>query len=472
MNSSKHPRHPVLVVDDEPHALCSLELALRASGINNIVCCHDSRSVMRLLSKQEIEVMLLDLWMPHLPGQELLLRTSQRHPDIPVIIITGVNEVETAVKCIQSGAFDYLVKPVEKERLATAVMRAIELRELRQENTLLKQGILTNKLDNPEAFSCIITNNQAMKRLFQYIEAIAGSSQPVLISGETGVGKELVAKAIHSASRRNGPLVAVNVAGLDDDVFTDTLFGHSKGAFTGANGARTGLVEQASNGTLFLDEIGDLSISSQIKLLRLLEEHEYYPLGADMPKLTDARIIVATNQDIQALLASKRLRKDIYYRLRTHHAHIPPLRDRMDDLPALVNHFLLEAARELGKKKPTPPKELFSLLNTYHFPGNIRELRAMILDAVSNHKSGVLSLELFKSGLGSDGAVPSKLSAGASIGDDSEISFPECMPTLKQVERMVITEALRRSEGNQTIASRLLGISRQALNRRLKSERS
>ena len=206
----------------------------------------------------------------------------------------------------------------------------------------------------------------------------------------------MIAKAVHLLSNRKGEFVPVNVAGLDENVFTDTLFGHKKGAFTGADRARIGLVEQASGGTLFLDEIGDLSADLQVKLLRLLQEGEYFPLGSDVTKRSDARVVVATNQELQTLQESGKFRKDLYYRLCAHHVHIPPLRERREDLPLLAEHFLEKSSEALGKKKPTPPKELFILLSSYHFPGNIRELKSMIWDAVSYHKIGKLSLDAFK----------------------------------------------------------------------------
>ena len=206
---------------------------------------------------------------------------------------------------------------------------------------MLKTRVLQGKVDQPEAFSEIITVSSRMDSIFQYIEAVAASPRPVLITGETGVGKELIARVVHKLSNRPGAFTPVNVAGLDDNVFTDTLFGHRKGAFTDAREARGGLLEQASGGTLFLDEIGDLSPASQVKLLRLLQEGEYLPLGSDVAKRSDARIVVATNQDLENLLSAKKFRKDLYYRLCDHHIRIPPLRDRLEDLPVLVEHFLI-----------------------------------------------------------------------------------------------------------------------------------
>jgi DNA-binding NtrC family response regulator len=286
----------------------------------------------------------------------------------------------------------------------------------------------------------------------------------VLITGESGTGKELIAQALHALSRAGQSLVAVNVAGLDDSVFADTLFGHARGAFTGADAPRRGMVEAAGAGTLFLDEIGDLSLASQVKLLRLLQEGEYFPLGADQPRQSRARIVVATHQDLAGRQAAGSFRKDLFFRLRTHHLHIPPLRARKDDIPLLLDHFLEEAAGELGKKKPTPPRELPVLLAAYSFPGNVRELRAMVYDAVSAHQGGVLSMESFRRFIG---APPS------AAGDPAEGTSPFAavaeLPTLSGAVDLLVEEALRRAQGNQTIAARLLGISQPALSKRLKA---
>jgi len=468
MKESVYPEFPVILVDDEEQALDSFEIALRSANMNHFVRCQDSRDVMPTLSGREVEVMLLDLRMPHVSGEELLLKVNSDFPEIPVIIITGANDVETAVKCMKHGAFDYMVKPVEKSRLVSGVRRALELRELQKENRLLKAHVLFDKLQHPEAFSKIVTNSAGMRSIFQYVEAISKSPRPVLITGETGVGKELVAKAVHALSHREGDFVPVNVAGLDDNIFSDTLFGHKKGAFTGAEQARNGLIEQASGGTLFLDEIGDLSAPSQVKLLRLLQDGDFFPLGSDVAKGSNARIIVATNQDLDGLKSSGRFRKDLYYRLCDHHIHVPPLRERLEDLTILAEHFLEKASKTLDKKKPTPPDELTILLSTYQFPGNIRELESMVFNAVSSHKSGKLSMESFKSYIYQK--HPSFEIGSKQLLKEKKVllSFPEQLPTLKQAEQLLIDEAMKRTDGNQSIAALSLGITRQALNRRLK----
>ncbi len=468
MNESTYPHFPVMMVDDEAQAINSFEMTLRSAKMNNFIRCHDSRDVMSLLSSREIEVMLLDLRMPHISGEELLPMITVDYPEIPVVVVTGSNDVDTAVKCMQHGAFDYILKPVEKSRLIGGVKRAVELRELQRENQLLKAHVLSDKLERPEAFSEIITVSNSMRSIFQYIEAVSSSPRPVLITGETGVGKELIARAVHNLSSRRGAFVPVNVAGLDDHVFADTLFGHKKGAFTDAREVRSGLIEQAAGGTLFLDEIGDLSTTSQVKLLRLLQEGEFFPLGSDVAKRSDARIVVATNQDIDGLQSSGQFRKDLYYRLCDHQIHIPPLRSRREDLPVLVAHFLEKASKTLAKKKPTPPLELITLLSTYHFPGNIRELESMLFDAVSSHASGKLSMDLFKAHISKKLPLSGAKAADSSPEKGALISFAHQLPTLKQIEQLLIDEALKRADGNQSIAALSLGISRQALNKRLK----
>ncbi|MEA3543648.1 MAG: sigma-54 dependent transcriptional regulator [Thermodesulfobacteriota bacterium] len=470
MESKLYPPFGVLLVDDELPWLRSLSLTLEGpGGITNLRQCADSREVMSVLEHNDIGLVLLDLTMPHLSGEELLEQIVSEYPQIRVIILSGMNQLETAVNCMRSGAFDYFVKTVEEERLVDGVRRAIQMVELEFENRAIRKRFFHDQLDAPEVFTAIVTNNAAMRSRFQYLEAVAPSHQPILITGESGVGKELVAQAIHTLSGNSGALVSVNVAGLDDNVFADTLFGHVRGAFTGADNVRKGMIEQAVGGTLFLDEIGDLNSASQVKLLRLLQNGEYYPLGSDQPKQMTARVVVATHADLDAKMAAGEFRRDLYYRLYSHHVHLPPLRDRKDDLPLLLDHFLTEAAIKLGKKKPTPPKELAVLLSTYSFPGNIRELEAMVYDAVSQHNGKTLSMKSFLTRIGTQ---TEHLSVENFPVADSPFAPLSDLPTLQQVGQLLVDEAMQRSRGNQTIAARLLGVSQPALSKRLKQNRS
>jgi len=454
---------PVVLVDDESAVLFSSKMVLNSAGVRNVQVIEDSRQLMPLLEKQEAGLVVLDLFMPYISGTQLLPEIVRSHPELPVIVMTASQEIETAVACMREGAFDYLVKPVEESRFVSSVKRALEMRMLRRQMVSLKNSLITNRLENNEAFSGIVTVSRKMRSLFQYLEAVAGSGEPVLITGETGTGKELLAHAAHRLSGRSGKFVPVNLAGLDDTLFSDTLFGHRKGAYSGADTAREGIIAQAAGGTLFLDEIGDLSLPSQVKLLRLLQEGQYYPLGSDVAKMSDARIVCATHRDLAVLMEEEAFRSDLFYRLSVHQVDIPPLRGRKEDIPVLLALFIAEAAESLGRKTPDPPQELITLLTNYHFPGNVRELRAMVYDAVARHKSGrILGIKSIRKTIGKKVAGVSPGGKGVAVSSD-EGKYP----TLKEAERLHIEEALRRAGNNQGTAAAMLGISRPALNRRL-----
>lgn len=461
---------PVLLVDDEPNILFSSRTILRSAGIREVETCDDSRLVMPLLAKRNFGVIVLDLFMPHVSGQELLIDICRKYPHIPVLIMTASDELELAVQCMKSGAHDYLVKPVDKTRFVTSVQRILELCNLRNEVHLLKEQLLSDQLEHPEVFAPIITCNKKMTAIFRYMEVIACSRQPILITGETGVGKELFATAIHQLSRLAGKLVCVNVAGLDDNLFSDTLFGHERGAFTGADRPRAGLISQAAGGTLLLDEIGDLGEASQVKLLRLLQEGEYYPIGSDVSRKSDARVVVATNKNLQQMMSKEQFRSDLYYRLCAHHVHIPPLRERLEDIPVLLDYFVTRAAREFHKKPPVSNPELSRLLGSYAFPGNVRELQAMVYDAVARHQSGVLSMDSFKSVICREKTVQLPSPDRDRPAAERLRTLFGRFPTLREMDRLLIMAAMDLARGNQGVASTLLGISRQALNQRLKRQ--
>ena len=396
MSRRPYPADPVLVIDDEESILLSVDTILQLAGMNNILTCSDSRQAMAIIKQRSPSVVLLDLNMPHVDGEAILDQITSQNPQIPIIIITGRIDAETAVECMKSGTFDYIVKPVDENRLIASVKKSLQHGALRQKNLTLKEQPSDSSLQHPEAFKSIITNSSKMLLLFNYVESTAQTSEPVLVRGETGTGKELIARAIHQLSGNTGEFVAINVAGLDDNVFSDTLFGHVKGAFTGADSDRLGLIERAAQGTLFLDEIGDLSASSQIKLLRLLQEKEYMPLGQDTNRLSTARIIASTHVDLWNLQQKELFRQDLHYRLRTHRIILPPLRERKEDLGVLVGHFVECASLTLKKKTPRIPQELLPLLEAYNFPGNIRELQAMVFDAIAQNNNGILPLTVFR----------------------------------------------------------------------------
>jgi DNA-binding NtrC family response regulator len=459
---------PILLIDDDQRFLASAKANLRTEGFRSVHTIGDSRDLLAFLSGKDASVIVLNLEMPHISGMELLQKIKEDHPHLPVIVLAGTMEVETAAACIKAGAFDFLIKPVEKNRFLSSIRRAAELRDLRNHVSNLHEHLLSSPSDEELAYFGIVTEDPKMRLILQYAKAVARTGQPVLVTGETGVGKELIAQAVHKLSACKGEFIAVNLAGLEDQMLSDALFGHRKGAFTGAEQSREGLLAKAAGGTMFLDEIGDLCEPSQVKLLRLLEEKEYYPLGSDTPRKTDARIVCATHRNLKADVAAGKFRNDLYYRLSAHQIHIPPLRERREDLQPLVHHFLEESAQSMQRKKPTPPPELFTLLSAYHFPGNVRELRAMVQNAMTRHRSGILSLESFKQAIGEH----SPMLFEASHPQDQQngngmFSHIERIPTLKEAESLLVAEALKRSRNNQGIAANLLGISRHALNKRL-----
>jgi DNA-binding NtrC family response regulator len=457
------PARPLLIVDDEQIILDSLFRMLAANGISNVATCQDAREAVNRVRAENPSLVLMDLNMPHLPGEKLLAALQEEAPHIPVIVVTVADEVDTAVRCMQAGACDYMVKVVEEPRLVSGVRRALEITELRRAYGDLKQRLLSAELSAPAAFADILTRNRKMQAIFLYAEQVARSREPVLIRGESGTGKDLIARAIHAASGRAGEFVAVNVAGLDDTLFADALFGHKKGAFTGAIGDRAGLIRRAGGGTLFLDEIGDLSNASQVKLLTLLDRGEYLPLGSDFPFRTDARVVLATNRDLDTLIASDSFRSDLYYRLSTHEIRLPPLRERKDDLPLLASFFAARAAADLKQPAPCLPPGLIQLLETYAFPGNVRELRALMVDAVTRTRSRRVTLAPFKAAIG--GGPPAAPVAPAQPG--GLLVFGDRLPSIKQATELLIAEALDRTRGNQSLAAGMLGISHQALSKRL-----
>ncbi|MFC1745878.1 sigma-54-dependent transcriptional regulator, partial [Candidatus Riflebacteria bacterium] len=471
--------NPILIVDDEKHVLTSLKTILKTDGLNNVATYTDSREVLPFLAGNNVELLVLDLMMPHISGEEILQQVMEESPDMIVLILTAVQELETAINCMKLGAYDYLTKPIEKNRFLSIIKKILEFKELQRVSSSLKQGLFSRELQDPDAFSEIITKNPKMKSIFLYIEAIAKTPRPILITGETGVGKELIARAIHRVSGLKGEFVAINTAGLDDMVFSDTLFGHKRGAYTGADDRRPGMIEKASGGTLFLDEIGDLSQSSQVKLLRLLQEKQYFSLGSDVNKISNARILAATNQDLFELMQKNQFRKDLYFRLNTHKIVVPQLKERMSDIPLLLNHFLEAAAETFEKTKPFIPKELIDLLSIYSFPGNVRELESMVFEALGRHKRGTLSLTTFKDTIFTVDHVLKENEGDllSTMKQDDKFSFKQMatnfdyqFPQIAEVENYLVEEAMRIAGGNQSLAAKMLGLSRSTLHKRLKKK--
>jgi DNA-binding NtrC family response regulator len=463
-----------MLVDDEPDALLLLKALMHQEGFNNVITFEDSQKALTFFEQEDVALCLTDLRMPKLHGRDLLEAFSERKSYIPVIVVTAECHIDTAIDCMKCGAVDYLTKPISINRFIASIKRALELREINDE---IKNLGCVDEHDGkhpiPDVPS-IITQNPEMFSILRYLKVVAKSRQPVLISGETGVGKELFAKAVHTLSGLTGGFVCINIAGLDDQLFSDTLFGHRRGAFTGALNDRDGLIMKAANGTIFLDEIGDLNEVSQIKLLRLLQENEYYQLGSDNPLKSNARLLAATNINLWKSMNEGKFRKDLYYRLSTHQIKVPPLRKRPDDIPLLLQHFVKVAAKSLAKGRLSYRKELVDLLSTYEFPGNIRELQSIVHDLVSRTSTDKLSIQLLKKIIARDAE---QISTNHSLGkagvpvDGNGIVFSS-FPTFRQAEDTLIERALELAGNNQGMAARMLGVTRQALNNRLRRKKT
>jgi two-component system, NtrC family, nitrogen regulation response regulator GlnG len=459
-------RGTIIVVDDDVGVLKRLERLLRFEGYGDVALCERADEAWPVLASRKTIAMILDLVMPGVDGYEMLERMHAERPDVPVIVATAIDDLDAVVRCMKAGAFDYVPKSAESARLIASLEHAMMIGRLLDDNKALRESLLSDDGKTAGFFESIITRDRKMTDIFRYISAIARSDKPILITGESGTGKELFATAVHAASGRSGELVTVNISGLDDAMFSDTLFGHKRGAFTGADSDRPGLIERASAGTLFLDEIGELPQQSQVKLLRLIEQRKYYPLGADLTRSSDALIVAATNRNLEDSCAASTFRQDLYYRLETHRIRLPPLRDRLGDLPVLVQAFVSKAAEKFGKPAPSIPPELYALLGTYDFPGNVRELESMVFDAVGRADGRTLSLDSFKVRV----FKPAGKEAAASPAGLGLFTSMPSLPTLVEATNGLIHEALSRAGGNQGIAAGLLGLSRTALNRRLKNQ--
>jgi DNA-binding NtrC family response regulator len=487
-----YPEGPILVIDDDESLRTRIELLLVRAGLDNVLATGDQALAASLVEGHGASLVLLDLFLPAQDGEALLKDFARIAPEIPVIVMTSATDPDTIVRCMRAGAVDYVVKPIDEVRLFVSVWNAIATMEQRRVAEVFRDRILEGRLDHPEVFKAIATRDERMLALFKYAESVARSRQSVLITGETGTGKELFARAIHEASGRNGAFVAINVGGLDDTMFSDSLFGHRKGAFTGADGQRAGLIKEAAGGTILLDEIGELEPRSQIKLLRLLQENEYYPLGSDSPAHSDVRVVAATTKDLRAAAAAGSFRSDLFYRLQTHPIAIPPLRTRPGDIALLVRLFIEKSVKDLGipfaaERVGSCAEQVARALEGYSFPGNVRELESLVHDAVALSRGGVLDIKALRDRVGlvgdgdTSGLMERELSI-APVGAAERVAGAHAegppslvreltegrIPTIEAAERELIRMAVERASGNLSQAALALGISRQTLYNKLK----
>lgn len=442
---------PILIVDDEKHTREGLMLALEDEY--DVYLASDADQAFRLMETETFEVVLTDLRMAGKSGMKVIDR-AMTLPNQPIVIMmTAYGNVETAVEAMKRGAFDFLTKPVNIEKLEILIRRALRGRATEAEVEQLHQ-----RLDEKFSIDGVVGNSPALQQVLEKVKRVAPARATVLIQGETGTGKELVAQAIHQNSpRAREPFIAVHCASLAANLLESELFGHEKGAFTGAGERRIGRFEAAHKGTLFLDEIGEIDASTQVKLLRFLESRTFERLGSIKPITVDVRLIAATNRNLQKMVAKGEFRDDLFFRLNVVTVEMPPLRERVEDIPVLVHHFLRHYARENGMSTPEVDPAVMRLLQDYSWPGNIRELRNFAENAVVLNRGGRLTEydldSKFIDGGGSVAAEQSSLSAHPL--------------SVEENEKRLLRNALRQSKGNRTQAAQLLGISRRTLHRKL-----
>jgi DNA-binding NtrC family response regulator len=440
----------ILIIEDEAKMRRLLELNLGDDGFKTL-SAGDAETGLKLLASEPVDLVLTDLKLPGMSGLELLQRAKQQNTALPVVVMTAFGSVETAVEAMKAGASDYVLKPFSLAEIRMVVRKELDVSRLREENRSLREA-LGHKYSHPN----IIAGSPKMQEVLAIVERVAPTNATVLLGGESGVGKDLIARAIHEKSRRaGGPFIKINSTAIPENLLESELFGYEKGAFTGATTSKPGKFELADKGTLFLDEIGDVPPATQVKLLRVLQEREFERLGGTRTIKVDVRLVAATNRDLRAALEEGTFREDLYYRLNVVPIDIPPLREHKEDIPDLVNLFLRRFASDSGREVAAISDEAMDLLRTHSWMGNVRELqnvieRACALAKTSKLEAGDIHLD----------------SPRRSTGSATDRFLPDGM-TLDQYEDEMIREALKRAGGNKSQAARLLGVSRNALRYRL-----
>ncbi len=440
----------ILIVEDEAKMRRLLELNLGEDGFQTL-SAPDAERALQILQDSPVDLVVTDLKLPGMSGLEFLSALKRTHPAMPVIVMTAFGTVETAVEAMKLGASDYVLKPFSLAEMRMVVHKELDVRRLREENRSLREA-LGKRYEYPN----LIAKSAKMQEVLATVERVAATQSTVLIGGESGVGKDLIAHVIHQRSRRaNGPFIKINSTAIPENLLESELFGYEKGAFTGAATSKPGKFELADKGTLFLDEIGDVPPSTQVKLLRVLQEREFERLGGTRTLKVDVRLIAATNRDLRAALEEGTFRQDLYYRLNVVPIDIPPLREHKEDIPDLVKLFIARFSEAAGKNIAGISPQGMDVLVAFHWPGNVRELENVVERAIALAVGSVLGVDDVRLD-----AAPSSRSSHNSA------TLPDGV-TLEQWEDEMIREALRRANGNKSQAARILGLSRNALRYRL-----
>ncbi len=447
----------ILIIEDEAKLRHLIELQLTDEGFQSH-SVGDAESGLKFLQKEPIDLVVTDFKLPGMSGLEFLHAAKRINAHLPVIVMTAYGTVESAVDAMKAGASDYVLKPFSLAELVIVIRKELATRELREENRSLREA-----LGRRYEYKSIVANSEKMQAVLALVERVAPTNATVLLGGESGVGKDLIARAIHEHSHRaSGPFVKINSTAIPENLLESELFGYEKGAFSGAVSMKPGKFELADKGTLFLDEIGDIPPAIQVKLLRVLQEREFERLGGTKTLKVDVRLIAATNRDLRAALEEGSFREDLYYRLNVVAIDIPPLRDHKEDIPALANFFLERFVRDSGKSIRSITPQALKLLMDFHWPGNVRELENIIQRGVALSAGGALDV--------ADIHLDSGTRRSAASGDGASSAGHHVLPegmTLEQWEDETIREALRRANGNKSQAARALGLSRNALRYRL-----
>ncbi|MBN2533728.1 MAG: sigma-54-dependent Fis family transcriptional regulator [Spirochaetales bacterium] len=452
----------ILVIDDEQAILNYLKIFLLQSGKFDIHLLKDSTKAYKLLKNENFDILLLDMDMPKVTGLDILSFINENSINIITIVLTGVEDIDLAIKAMKLKTFDYLLKPVQEEKFTDILDMAIDKAEFKKMKDVSNTSLSMESLIHKHAFSNIITCNEEMLKIFHFVEKFALTDNSILIWGESGTGKELIARAIHEISRRKtNKFIAVNAGSFANELFLSEFFGHEKGAFTGAIKDKRGFIEEAAGGTLFLDEIGELSLPIQVKLLRVLQEEEFYRLGSTENRKANVRIIAATNKNLFEEINNGNFRKDLFFRLNINSIYLPPLRERKEDITLLAYYFLEKFNKKYDKTITTISSDVLDLLKTYAYPGNTRELMNIINSAIIIETGEVLEKKSLPHYF-LENTYP------ADVYPADKNNRNNSLKTLEEVEKEYIKKVLIKTDMNKTKAAKILGISRVSLISRIK----